>query len=273
MSFPVVGVIAPELAISQLIEPAIRLGVEIKGSSKSMSATELIDFASDCNLICVEPELISIGAIKVAEQSSVKIYPSSKLLDAISTIETHQSTSERLAIAAARSPHAQSAIWPIALASNDLHISPAPGINEEQAVTIAVSVLNLLNEIGLAGGIELIVDANHYQNLIEVNWLQPKSAFISEINSTTNYFEQYLRAVLDLPMGETGTVQSYAVSGSLKTDPNSDDYRPYLHLMARNPKLKFDQRFKVVGLAGDNLEELLTEVIHAQQYYSGEIDS
>jgi hypothetical protein len=42
--------------------------------------------------------------------------------------------------------------------------------------------------------------------------------------------------------------------------------------MARNPKLKFDQRLKMVGLAGDNLEEILTEIIHAQQYYSGEIE-
>jgi hypothetical protein len=43
--------------------------------------------------------------------------------------------------------------------------------------------------------------------------------------------------------------------------------------MARNPRLKFDQRFKVVGIAGETLEDLLTEIIHAQQYYSGEIDS
>jgi hypothetical protein len=42
--------------------------------------------------------------------------------------------------------------------------------------------------------------------------------------------------------------------------------------MARNPKLKFDQRLKLVGLDGENLEEILTEIIHAQQYYSGEIE-
>jgi hypothetical protein len=41
--------------------------------------------------------------------------------------------------------------------------------------------------------------------------------------------------------------------------------------MARNPKLKFDQSIKQVGVIGDNLEDLLTEVIHAQQYYSGKI--
>ena len=90
MSFPVLGVIAPEIAISHLIEPAARLGIEIKASSKSMSASELIEFAKGCNLICIEPALISIGAIKVAEQSGVQIYPSSNLLTSISTIELHQ---------------------------------------------------------------------------------------------------------------------------------------------------------------------------------------
>ena len=273
MSFPVVGVIAPELAVSQITEAGNRLGIQVKGSRKKMSALELTNFAEDCNLICIEPELISIGAIKVAEQSGAQIYPSSKLLTAINSIELHQVVEDKLAITAARSAHAQSAIWPIALSSRDLIISPAPAMSEEQAVTIAVSALDLLNEISLTGGIELIVDANNYQNLLEVNWLQPRSAFISDINSITNYFEQYLRAVLDLPLGETGNLQLNAVTGELRTDPNSDDYRPYLHLMARNPKLKFDQRLRAVGLTGGNLEALITEIIHAQQYYSGEIDS
>ena len=96
---------------------------------------------------------------------------------------------------------------------------------------------------------------------------------VAELNTVTNYFEQYLRAVLDLPLGETTSNQEFAISGSLKTDPNSNDYRPYLHLMARNPRLKFDQRMKLIGLAGENLEGLLVEIIHAQQYYSGEIDA
>ena len=273
MAFPVIGVIAPELAISHLSEPARRLGVIIKASTNAMSAEQLQEFAKDCNLICIEPSLVSIGAIKVAEQSGIQIYPSSKLLSAISTIQLSAAKNEKFVISAARSAHAQSAIWPIALASKDLLIAPAPGVSEEQAVTIAVSVLNLLNELNLTGGIELILDAEDYQNLIAINWLQPSSAFLSEINSTTDYFEQYLRAVLDLPLGETNFQRSFAVIGSLTTDPNSNDYRPYLHLMARNPKLKFDQSKKLVGVAGDNLETLLTEVIHAQQYYSGEIDS
>ena len=273
MSFPVIGVIAPESAISQLIEPAARLGIELKASSKSLSAQELIEFAKGCQVICIEPMLISIGAIKVAEQTGAQIYPSSNLLTALSTIELYPSSSERLAITAARSAHAQSAIWPIALVNGDLVISPAPGMSQDESASIAASVLKLLNELGLNGGIELIVEADNYQNLIEINWLQPISSYVAELNTVTNYFEQYLRAVLDLPLGETTSNQEFAISGSLKTDPNSNDYRPYLHLMARNPRLKFDQRMKLIGLAGENLEELLVEIIHAQQYYSGEIDA
>ena len=62
------------------------------------------------------------------------------------------------------------------------------------------------------------------------------------------------------------------LTNKLFTDPTSDNYRPYLHLMARNPNLKFDQSINQVAVSGDNLENLLTEVIHAQQYFSGEIE-
>jgi 5-(carboxyamino)imidazole ribonucleotide synthase len=272
MAFPVIGVIAPALAISQLSEAASRLGVDIKASNEKFSADQLIEFGKDCQLICVEPSMVSQGAIKVAEQSGALIYPSSKVLAAISTIEISKEKSEQLIILAARSAHAQHAIWPISLQSKDLLISPAPGVTEEQAVTIAISALNLIEELGLTGGIELIVDADDYQKLKGVNWLNPKSTFVTEINSNTNYFEQYLRAVLDLPLGESNSNDKYAVTGLLHTDPSSDDYRPYLHLMARNSRLKFDQRLKIVGVTGDSLETLLTEIIHAQQYYSGEIE-
>jgi hypothetical protein len=42
--------------------------------------------------------------------------------------------------------------------------------------------------------------------------------------------------------------------------------------MARTPALKFNQVSKEIAIYGDDLENLLTEIIHAQQYYSGDID-
>ena len=108
--------------------------------------------------------------------------------------------------------------------------------------------------------------------MLDVNWLAPNSGYWSQIGSKTNFYEQNLRAVLDLPLGSTDINSQFILTGKLSTDPTSDDYRPYLHLMARNPELKFNQVSKEVGITGDNLEDLLTEVIHTQQYYSGEIN-
>ena len=151
-------------------------------------------------------------------------------------------------------------------------ITPAPAISNEQAIEIQLSTINLANEIQLIGGLELIVDADDFKKLIGINWINPLSSHSFSIGSVTGYFEQYLRAVLDLPLGNSTNLNSFIVTGNLFTDINSDDYRPYLHLMARNPNLKFDQLRNKVGLLGDNLENMLTEVIHAQQYYCGEID-
>jgi 5-(carboxyamino)imidazole ribonucleotide synthase len=134
-----------------------------------------------------------------------------------------------------------------------------------------MSVLKLAAEVDLVGGFELVVDATEYKKLIGINWITPTANYWNQIGSVTSFYEQNLRAILDLPLGSTQLLSKYVVTGTLETDQNSDDYRPYLHLMARNPRLKFDQSIKQVGVAGDDLEELLTEIIHAQQYYSGKI--
>jgi 5-(carboxyamino)imidazole ribonucleotide synthase len=69
--------------------------------------------------------------------------------------------------------------------------------------------------------------------------------------------------------------------GNVLGGSKSDMYRPYLHLMARTPSLKFHQYRKEVkpgrkighvSITGDNLVELRKEVEHALQYMSGEID-
>ena len=69
--------------------------------------------------------------------------------------------------------------------------------------------------------------------------------------------------------------------GNVLGGEKSDMYRPYLHLMARTPSLKFHQYGKEVRagrkighvtLIGENLLELQQEVQHAVDYMSGVID-
>jgi 5-(carboxyamino)imidazole ribonucleotide synthase len=69
--------------------------------------------------------------------------------------------------------------------------------------------------------------------------------------------------------------------GNVVAGNKSDMYRPYLHLMARAPALKFHQYAvdarpgQVVGhvtLLGKDYAELISEVQHALDYLSGDID-
>ena len=261
MKPPFLGLIAQEWSQSAYQVQATKLGIGLKTSSKKMSGSELIDFAKECDLLYVDPAIISISAIKTAEKSGIRIYPSSKTIDELAKLTSHSGEADQLSVLVTRSAHAQAASWPITLLTNELCITPLPGISDEVAQEIQISVLKLAAEVGLVGGFELI----------GINWMTPAANYWNQIGSVTSFYEQNLRAVLDLPLGSTELFSKYVVTGTLETDQNSDDYRPYLHLMARNPRLKFDQSIKQVGVAGDDLEELLTEIIHAQQYYRGKI--
>jgi 5-(carboxyamino)imidazole ribonucleotide synthase len=97
----------------------------------------------------------------------------------------------------------------------------------------------------------------------------------------TSQFEQHLRTVLDLPLGDPSMVAGFAVMGNILGGDKTDMYRPYLHLMARNPNLKFHQYRKEirkgrkighVTVVGENLLELTEVIAHARDYMSGEID-
>jgi hypothetical protein len=271
MKPPYIGIITQAWGQSIYQNEALKLGVQIRSESTSMSAEKLIEFAKDLDFVYLDPKIIALPTIKSAEKLGVKIYPTSKTLEKLAQISMNPTQAEHLSILVARSAHAQAVSWPITLLTDNISITPLPGVTDEILQEIQVAALKLADEVGLIGGFEIYVDAKDYKKLIGVNYLTPNAKFWSQIGCVTNFYEQSLRAVLDLPLGSIELLANYVVTGDLETDPGSDDYRPYLHLMARNPKLKFDQEIKQVGIIGEELETLLTEIIHAQQYYSGKI--
>jgi 5-(carboxyamino)imidazole ribonucleotide synthase len=73
----------------------------------------------------------------------------------------------------------------------------------------------------------------------------------------------------------------FVVMGNILGGEKSDMYRPYLHLMARTPGLKFHQYGKEVKpgrkighvtMCGKNLLQLQQEIAHATDYMNGVID-
>ena len=195
-----------------------------------------------------------------------------------------------IAIMVARSPHGQAATWaPTLTVQRDgictQTVTPIPDLSEElaqQTVQIALRIAQGIDLVGVMA-VEIFIVGDHL--IINELALRPhNSGHWSIEGSVTSQFEQHLRAVLDLPLGDTSLVAPYAVMGNvigIETQKDSNLYRPYLHLMARTPALKIHQYMKElrpgrkvghVTLLGDNLLHLRSEVSHAVDYLSGAID-
>jgi 5-(carboxyamino)imidazole ribonucleotide synthase len=192
-----------------------------------------------------------------------------------------------IAVMVARSPHGQAATWaPTLTVQRDgiciETVTPVPEFSEAQSEAAQKLALTIADEINLVGvmAVEMFVKGN--QIFINELALRPhNSGHWSIEGSVTSQFEQHLRAILDLPLGDTAMTAKWAVMGNVLGGSKTDMYRPYLHLMARTPALKFHQYRKEVRpgrkighvtITGDNLVELRNEVAHALSYMSGEID-
>ena len=192
-----------------------------------------------------------------------------------------------IAVMVARSPHGQAATWsPTRTVQRDgiciETVTPVPEFNETQSLAAQNLALQIAEEIKLVGVMAVEMFVKGEQLFINELALRPHNSGHWTIEgAATSQFEQHLRAILDLPLGETAMVAKWAVMGNILGGAKSDMYRPYLHLMARTPALKFHQYRKEVRpgrkighvtITGDNLVELRQEVDHALAYMSGEID-
>lgn len=192
-----------------------------------------------------------------------------------------------IAVMVARSAHGQAVTWaPTQTVQSDgictSTITPAPKLSAElaeQAQSVALSIANELSLIGVMA-VEMFVKGS--QLFINELAMRPHNSGHWTIEgSKTSQFEQHLRAILDLPLGDPAMTAPYSVMGNILGGEKSDMYRPYLHLMARNPNLKFHQYKKEirqgrkighVNVIGENLLELTEIIAHARDYMSGEID-
>jgi len=192
-----------------------------------------------------------------------------------------------IAVMVARSEHGQATSWaPTQTVQSNgictLTISPAPVISStvaEQAQHLALSIAEEISLIGVMA-VEMFVKGDQlYINELAIR--PHNSGHWTIEGARTSQFEQHLRAILDLPLGDPTMTAAFAVMGNILGGEKRDMYRPYLHLMARNPELKFHQYKKEVRkgrkighvtVIGENLLELVEIAQHARDYMSGEID-
>jgi 5-(carboxyamino)imidazole ribonucleotide synthase len=304
--FPTVGFIGTGEQARMYIAPAISLGIDLVlwavntdtlgiqavshyvGDCTDLDAVR--EFAKKCDVVTFEHDLLPMSAIKTLEVEGVKFRPSSKSLSDSSIYggtDLNEPINSEVTVLVARSPHGQATSWaPAEKIYKDgnfvMTISPAPTLNaalSEQAQRISLEIAAQVNAIGV---IAVDIQMKNEQLFFKKLTMYPQETGNWTIEgSRTSQFEQHLRAILDLPLGDPAMTAQFVVTGNVVCGQKADMYRPYLHLMARTPGLKFHQNLveatpgAVVGhisLLGDDLNELIDEVLHALDYLSAEID-
>lgn len=196
----------------------------------------------------------------------------------------------------ARSPSGQAVAYPVVETVQRDGIchevyAPAPGLSDEHATTAQQVALTIAGDLGVVGvmAVEMFDTADGV--LVNELAMRPhNSGHWSIEGSVTSQFENHLRAVLDLPLGDPSPVAGTSVMVNLLGGALPDLYPAYLHCMARDPELKIHTYGKAVtpgrkvghvtlvgregaaSLADAEVSDLLDRARHAIGYLRGDID-
>ena len=201
--------------------------------------------------------------------------------------EEHIDFIQELAAQVARSPHGQAVAYPIARTTQINGICaevvvPCPGLSDERAVQAQEIALRIARDLNVTGMLTVeMFDTGEEIYVNELAMRPHNSGHWSIDGAVTSQFENHLRAVLDLPLGDPRAVAPYAVMVNILGGDVDDLYSAYRHVLARDPGLKVHlygkevragRKLGHVTVIGDNYEQLLARGRHAADYFAGVID-
>ena len=284
-TFPTVGLIGSVPYAGMFISPAQALGVELLNLADGAHDVLQAD-AKRCDVVTMIDKSISSSIAKRLEADGVAVRPSFSSLSSLRP-STASGSESKLCVMVARSPHGQATTWALSeiISNNDgwlMSITPAPAISEslqEKAQQLALDTSAQLGAVGVMA-VEISIQ-DEIPTVVNVEMHPHDSGNWTVDGAVTSQYEQHLRAVLDLPLGDPAMTSPFVVTGNVYCGEKPNMYRPYLHLMARTPAMKFHQyknsakAGELVGhvtLAGEDLRAIIEEVKHAQEYMQGVID-
>ncbi|AYY15209.1 5-(carboxyamino)imidazole ribonucleotide synthase [Actinobacteria bacterium YIM 96077] len=188
----------------------------------------------------------------------------------------------------ARSPHGQAVAYPVVESVQRDGvcaevIAPAPEMPEERAVEAQRIALTVAAELDVVGILAVeMFETTEGDFLVNELAMRPHNSGHWTIDgAVTSQFENHLRAVLDLPLGEPQARAPYTVMVNILGGDLPEIYPAYRHVMARDPGVKVHwygksvRRGRKVGHVtayGDDLESLRERAWHAAEYIRGDID-
>lgn len=189
-----------------------------------------------------------------------------------------------LAVVVARSPHGQAAAYPVVeTVQRDgicvETVAPAPGLPPGQATAAQRVGLDIAGELDVVGVLAVEMFQTPGGLLVNELAMRPHNSGHWTIDGArTSQFEQHLRAVLDLPLGDTRATAPHVVMANVLGGPAADPYASLVHCMARDRGLKIHlygkevrpgRKIGHVTAAGADLEQTRERARHAAAYLHG----
>ena len=280
-TFPTVGIIAGGPMAAMYVSAASSLGIDLLYLDPQ-------DSAAKCDVVTFVGTANSLTSAKRLEAAGVTVRPSFSAISlSKDRFNSEIEQDAHVCVMVARSPHGQATTWaPTEILKSDgkwrMSITPAPQLSDVLQEKTQQLALDYSAAVGAVGVIAVEISIKTEEAIVVNAQMHPHTSGNWTVDgSVTNQYEQHLRAILDLPLGDPSMSAKYVVTGNFYCGDKPNMYRPYLHLMARTPALKFHQykNSSVPGelmghitLAGNDLSKLVEEIEHALEYLQGEID-
>jgi 5-(carboxyamino)imidazole ribonucleotide synthase len=191
-----------------------------------------------------------------------------------------------LAVLVARSPHGQAAVWPVVETVQvdgvcREVIAPAP-IHEDHALAAQQAALRIAEGLGVTGVMAVEMFDTEAGVLVNELAMRPHNSGHWTIEGArTSQFEQHLRAVLDLPLGDTRMTAPQVVMANVLGGDVPDMYDGYLHCFAHDPGVRIHmygkqvRRGRKVGhvtTLGSDADDVRDRAKHAAAFLRGDTD-
>ena len=192
-----------------------------------------------------------------------------------------------LAADVVRSPHGQAVAYPVVESWQKDGIchevtAPAPDLSPELAARAQELALRVAGELDITGHLAVeLFETRDGRILVNELAMRPhNSGHWSIDGAVTSQFENHLRAVLDLPLGDPRPRARWTVMVNVLGGDYPDMYHAYLHCMARDPGLRVHMYGKDVKpgrkvghvtVFGDDLDDVRERARHAAAYLRGDI--
>jgi 5-(carboxyamino)imidazole ribonucleotide synthase len=268
----------------------VQLGVPVPRHTVVESAADIAAFGFPCVLKIARGGYDGKGVWFAADPSDcVEPLAAAAASEVALLVEERVDFHRELSAIVARSPSGQTAAYPVVQTTQVggiCHevIAPAPGLAPELAVRAQELALRIAGELDVTGVLAVeLFETRSGEILVNELAMRPhNTGHWTQDGAVTSQFENHLRAVLDLPLGDPFARQSWTVMVNIlggAGDPGPL-WSGYPHALARDPGLRVHlygkdlrpgRKVGHVNTCGDDLEDCLERARHAAAWFAGEL--